>query len=59
MNFEIDFTFTKSIYIVDAKDEANARAKGSAFFFNLLNQILDNKTLVDSWMKVKVTKVGE
>ena len=59
MKYEIDFSFTKSIYIIDAKDEGEARAKGTAFFLNLLNQIPDNQTLVDSWMKVKVTKVGE
>lgn len=59
MNFEIDYTFTKNIYVVDAKDEADARAKANAFFLNLLNQIPDNQALLESWIEVKVTKVGE
>ena len=58
-NYEINWSFLKSIYVTDAKDESDAIAKSKAFLLNMLNQIEDNQALVSDWMKVKVTKVGE
>lgn len=59
MNFIVKYTLVKNIYVINAKDEVDAKQIADANILNLLNQITDSYEMLNDHMERTIEKTGD